>query len=153
MSTSNEMDNPETVPSLAEFASELSGDIDGVASVPGVPLSQEVMPATGADFHPELAGFPVATQTGGAKGDVDNIVMDIPVTIKVVLGTARMPVAAVSKLARGTVIKLDNNVGDPVDIYVNGRFLARGQVVVLDEGGSRFGVTLTQVGGANGMKR
>ena len=73
--------------------------------------------------------------------------MDLPVTMKVVLGSATMPVAAVSKLARGSIVKLDKKVGDPVDILVNGRLVARGEVVVLDELSSRFGVTLTQVGG------
>lgn len=72
--------------------------------------------------------------------------MDIPVTMKVVLGSATMPVAALQKLARGSIVKLDKKVGDAVDIFVNGRLIARGEVVVLDEAASRFGVTLTQVG-------
>ena len=48
---------------------------------------------------------------------------------------------------RAQVVKLDKKVGEPVDILVNGRLIARGEVVVLDEEGSRFGVVLTQVGG------
>jgi flagellar motor switch protein FliN/FliY len=44
-------------------------------------------------------------------------------------------------------VKLDKMVGDPVDILVNGRLIARGEVVVLNEESSRFGVVLTQVGG------
>lgn len=135
---------------LAEFAIELSQSLDDLNSLPteldtagfGAP---DVGAAAGSFFAPP--------QSNSQRSDVDSIIMDIPVTLKVVLGTAKMPVAAISKMARGTVIKLDNMVGDPVDIYVNGRFLAQGQVVVLDEGSSRFGVTLTQVGGLPNSKR
>lgn len=132
---------------LAEFASELSQSLDDLSGLPA-----EMAPADFGVPAGSAAFLPPPAQSGG-RSEVDGIIMDIPVTLKVVLGTARMPVAAISKMARGTVIKLDNKVGDPVDIYVNGRFLAQGQVVVLDEGTSRFGVTLTQVGGAPNSKR
>jgi flagellar motor switch protein FliN len=74
------------------------------------------------------------------------MIMGLPVMMKVVLGSAKMPVATLAKLAKGSVVKLDKMVGDPVDILVNGRLIARGEVVVLNEGTSRFGVVLTQVG-------
>lgn len=83
----------------------------------------------------------------GVIGDGNSLIMDLPVVIKVVLGSAKMPLASVAKLAKGSVVKLDKKVGEPVDILVNGRLIARGEVVVLDEEGSRFGVVLTQVGG------
>ncbi|HPG88790.1 MAG TPA: flagellar motor switch protein FliN [Hyphomicrobium sp.] len=133
---------------LAEFAVELSQSLDGLGSMP----AEMDMPAFSAP-EATAAAFLPSSATTAQRSDVDNLIMDIPVTLKVVLGTAKMPVAAISKMARGTVIKLDNKVGDPVDIYVNGRFLAQGQVVVLDEGSSRFGVTLTQVGGLQNSKR
>ena len=75
------------------------------------------------------------------------MIAGLPVMMKVVLGSAKMPVATLAKLAKGSVVKLDKMVGDPVDILVNGRLIARGEVVVLNEGSSRFGVVLTQVGG------
>jgi flagellar motor switch protein FliN/FliY len=59
-----------------------------------------------------------------------------------------MPVASVLKLGRGAVVPLDRKVGEPVDVVVNGRVIARGEVVVLDEDNSRFGVSLTEVIGA-----
>lgn len=74
------------------------------------------------------------------------MIMGLPVMMKVVLGSTKMPVATLAKLAKGSVVKLDKMVGDPVDILVNGRLIARGEVVVLNEGTSRFGVVLTQVG-------
>jgi flagellar motor switch protein FliN len=81
------------------------------------------------------------------------MIMGLPVMMKVVLGTARMPVATLAKLAKGSVVKLDKLVGDPVDILVNGRLIARGEVVVLNEGTSRFGVVLTQVGSLVGVTK
>ena len=74
--------------------------------------------------------------------------MQIPVSVKIVLGSATMPVANVLKLGRGSVIPLDRKVGEPVDVVVNGRVVARGEVVVLDEDSSRFGVSLTEVIGS-----
>ena len=75
------------------------------------------------------------------------MVMRIPVTVKIVLGSATMPVANLMKLGRGAVIPLDRKVGEPVDMVVNGRVVARGEVVVVDEGSSRFGIKLTEVVG------
>lgn len=74
-----------------------------------------------------------------------NLIMDIPVTMQVVLGKAVMPVANLVKLGRGAVVKLDTNIGDPVDLIVNGRIVARGEVVVLENEESRFGITLTEI--------
>lgn len=80
-------------------------------------------------------------------------VMQIPVSVKIVLGSATMPVANVLKLGRGSVVPLDRKVGEPVDVVVNGRVVARGEVVVLDEDSSRFGVSLTEVIGSASPKR
>ncbi|MFD2236372.1 flagellar motor switch protein FliN [Aureimonas populi] len=79
-----------------------------------------------------------------AKPNLD-LIMDIPVKMQVVLGSAVMPVANLVKLGRGAVVKLDTNVGDPVDLMVNGRVVARGEVVVLDNEETRFGITLTEI--------
>nr|WP_246191471.1 flagellar motor switch protein FliN [Aureimonas leprariae] len=79
-----------------------------------------------------------------AKPDL-NLIMDIPVTMQVVLGSAVMPVANLVKLGRGAVVKLDTSIGDPVDLIVNGRIVARGEVVVLETEESRFGITLTEI--------
>lgn len=77
-------------------------------------------------------------------------VMRIPVTVQVVLGTTTMPVASLMKLGRGAVIALDNRVGEPVDIVVNGRVVARGEVVVVEEDTARLGVSLTEIVAPNG---
>jgi flagellar motor switch protein FliN len=77
-------------------------------------------------------------------------IMRIPVSIQVVLGSATMPVASLMKLGRGAVVPLDHRVGEPVDVVVNGRVVARGEVVVVEDDNSRFGVSLTEIVGAQG---
>ena len=72
-------------------------------------------------------------------------IMGIPVTVQVVLGSTTMPVAKLMNLTRGAVINLDQRVGEPVSIVVNGKIVAKGEIMVLDEDNSRFGVSLTEV--------
>jgi flagellar motor switch protein FliN/FliY len=72
-------------------------------------------------------------------------ILSIPVTVQVVLGSTSLPVASLMKLARGAVISLDQRVGDPVDIVVNGKVVARGEIVVVDEASQRFGVSLLEI--------
>ncbi len=76
----------------------------------------------------------------------DNItleaVSDIPVNISVVLGRTSMQVQQLLKLGRGAVVELDRKVGEPVDILVNGRMVARGEVVVVED---KIGVTMTEI--------
>ena len=72
-------------------------------------------------------------------------VMRIPVALKIVLGSVTMPIADLVKLGRGAVIPLDRRVGEPVDVVVNGQTVARGEIVVIDEVNSRFGISLTQI--------
>lgn len=74
----------------------------------------------------------------------------IPVQLQVVLGTATMPVANLLKLGRGAVVPLDHRVGEPVDVVVNGRIIARGEVMVVEDDSSRFGVSLTEIVGPGG---
>jgi len=69
-------------------------------------------------------------------------VYDIPVRLSAVLGRSTMQVSQLLKLGRGAVIELDRKVGEAIDIYVNDRLVARGEVVVLDE---RLGITMTEI--------
>lgn len=77
-------------------------------------------------------------------------VMRIPVLLQVVLGSASMPVANLMKLGRGAIVPLDHRVGEPVDVVVNGRIIARGEVMVVEDDNSRFGVSLTEIVGPSG---
>ncbi len=74
-------------------------------------------------------------------GDVSAI-YDIPVQISVVLGRSTMQVSQLLKLGRGAVVELDRKVGEAIDIYVNNRLVARGEVVVVDD---KLGVTMTEI--------
>lgn len=67
---------------------------------------------------------------------------DVPVTISAILGHARMPVGDLLRIAPGTLLALDRKVGEAVDIRVNDRLVARGEVVLVDE---RLGVTMTEI--------
>ena len=80
-------------------------------------------------------------------------IMRIPVEVQVVLGSATMPVANLIKLGRGAVIPLDHRVGEPVDVVVNGRVVARGEVVVVEDDNSRFGVSLTEIVGPSASEQ
>ncbi len=69
-------------------------------------------------------------------------VYDIPVTVQAVLGRAQMQVSQLLKLGRGAVVELDRKVGEAIDIYVNNRLVARGEVVVVED---RLGITMTEI--------
>jgi flagellar motor switch protein FliN len=74
-------------------------------------------------------------------------VYDIPVTVSAVLGKATMQVSQLLKLGRGAVVELDRKLGEAIDIYVNNRLVARGEVVMVDD--SRLGVTMTEIARAD----
>lgn len=96
-----------------------------------------------ADVRPSPAAAPSAGARDSAAAY--DTILKIPVTVQVVLGSASMPVAGLMKLGRGAVIALDQRIGEPVNIMVNGRVVAKGEVVVVDEDSSRFGVSLTEI--------
>lgn len=67
---------------------------------------------------------------------------DVPVMVSAVLGNSRMPIGDLLRLGPGTVLELDRKVGEAIDIFVNNRLVARGEVVLVDE---RLGVTMTEI--------
>ena len=69
-------------------------------------------------------------------------VYDIPVQVQAVLGRATMQVSQLLKLGRGAVVELDRKVGEAIDIYVNNRLVARGEVVLVED---KLGVTMTEI--------
>ncbi|SFK66055.1 flagellar motor switch protein FliN/FliY [Pseudovibrio ascidiaceicola] len=135
MSSSNEMSDEALALQWEAAASEAEMDMDMAAP------SAAAQPATSAP------------EKGMSDENVDrnlDAVLGIPVDMQVVLGSATMPVASLLKLGRGAVIPLDHRVGEPVDIVVNGRTVARGEIVVVEDDNSRFGVSLTEIVGAKG---
>ncbi|MFN3513286.1 MAG: flagellar motor switch protein FliN [Phenylobacterium sp.] len=69
-------------------------------------------------------------------------VFDVPVSISAVLGRATLSVSQLLQLSSGSVLDLDRKVGEAIDIYVNNRLVARGEVVIVDD---RLGVTMTEI--------
>lgn len=69
-------------------------------------------------------------------------VYDVPVQVSAVLGKSSMQVHQLLKLGRGAVVELDRKIGEAIDIYVNNRLVARGEVVVIDD---RLGITMTEI--------
>jgi flagellar motor switch protein FliN/FliY len=126
---------------LEEYAAELTPTAGELAAALGPAAKKST--AVNAPV-PESRKTPV--EAAAVPYNLD-MVMRIPVTVKIVLGSATMPVANLIKLSRGSVIPLDRRVGEPADVLVNGRVVARGEVVVVDEGTSRFGIKLTEVVG------
>lgn len=88
------------------------------------------------------------TSTPPGSNAVLDALMKIPVKVQVVLGTVKMPVAKVMELGRGAVLPLGQKLGEPVSLVVNGREIARGEVVILDEETGELGISLTEITGS-----
>lgn len=132
---------------------EIMAEMDGpTAPTPAGDVLEAVAVETiidrGGESESREESGPSVEDSFGAVRNLE-AVMRIPVTIQVVLGSAVMPVANLMKLRRGSAIPLDHRVGEPVDVVVNGRTVARGEVVVVEDDTSRFGISLTEIVGGN----
>lgn len=120
---------------------------EGAAPPPPDPGSED-----GPGFSPTtLEDTPAAAAPAGTGGYDDDpsgtardleAIYDIPVQVSAVLGRTTMQVSQLLKLGRGAVVELDRKVGEAIDIYVNNRLVARGEVVVVED---RLGVTMTEI--------
>jgi len=108
---------------------ELNELDDGTPAAPGGGEGE------GAGGLPDVSDLPRSAKDLEA-------VYDIPVQVSAVLGKTTMQVSQLLKLGRGAVIELDRKVGEAIDIYVNNRLVARGEVVVVED---RLGVTMTEI--------
>ena len=110
-------------------------ETDGKVPLPNLENEGAVEPAP-QDVAVESAETP-------ARGAADlEAVFDVPVQVSAVLGRARMQVGDLLNLGPGVVLELDRKVGEAIDIYVNNRLVARGEVVVVED---RLGVTMTEI--------
>jgi len=93
---------------------------------------------------PDLMQTSEATETSevGYPKELE-AVYDISVTVSAVLGKATMQVSQLLKLGRGAVVELDRKLGEAIDIYVNNRLIARGEVVMVDD--VKLGITMTEI--------
>lgn len=79
----------------------------------------------------------------GTKNAADlQAVFEVPVAVSAILGKTKMEVSDLLKLEKGSVVELDRKVGEAVDIYINNRLIARGEVVVVEE---QLGITMTEI--------
>ncbi|WP_374575843.1 flagellar motor switch protein FliN [Phenylobacterium sp.] len=95
------------------------------------------------EFAPDEPGGGGEMLDAGEKAATDLApVFDVPVSISAVLGRSNMSVAQLLQLSQGSILELDRKVGEAIDIYVNNRLVARGEVVIVDD---RLGVTMTEI--------
>lgn len=100
---------------------------------------------TGAagESSPKTASFPPVqnSETGGTPKNID-FILDIPMSVAVYVGSTKMAIRDLLQLAQGSVIELDKLAGEPMEVMVNNKLVARGEVVVVNE---KFGIRLTDV--------
>jgi flagellar motor switch protein FliN/FliY len=103
------------------------------------------VPLPNLEDHAAQPSMPGAPEPDGSTsriaGDLE-AVFDVPVQVSAVLGRARMEINDLLKIGPGTVLELDRKVGEAIDIYVNNRLVARGEVVLVEE---KLGVTMTEI--------
>jgi flagellar motor switch protein FliN/FliY len=88
---------------------------------------------------------PDAAFKSASSGANSNIIMAIPVDVQIILGSTEMPVSDLMALQKGSTVALNRRIGEPVDVVVNGRKIARGEITVLESDPSRFGIRLTEI--------
>ena len=93
------------------------------------------------EFAPDDGAASETHPEDKTAGDLATV-FDVPVSISAVLGRSSMSVAQLLQLSQGSILELDRKVGEAIDIYVNNRLVARGEVVIVDE---RLGVTMTEI--------
>jgi len=99
----------------------------------------------GGSFSDNAASSNPAKAPGSALTANHDLIMDIPIDVQIVLGTSRMQVSSLMGLEEGAIIGLDKRIGEPVDIMVNGRRIARGEITIMEGDDTRFGVKLLEV--------
>lgn len=106
-------------------------------------LADEGAPRTAPESDGSGYLDPRAAELAAPTGAHDlEAVYEIPVQVAAVLGKSSMQVSHLLKLGRGAVVELDRKVGEAIDIYVNNRLVARGEVVVVDD---KLGITMTEI--------
>ena len=90
----------------------------------------------------ENKGSSVAASSGG---DASDLIWDIPVDVNIVLGTTQLSVARLMALEPGEVVELNRRIGEPLDITVNGRRVAKGEIVMREDDTSKFAIQVVEI--------
>ena len=85
------------------------------------------------------------SRPGSAMESNLDLIMDIPIEVQIVLGSSKMQVSGLMNLTEGATIALERRIGEPVEVMVNGRIIGRGEITVLENDDTRFGVKLIEV--------
>ncbi|MDI5924164.1 flagellar motor switch protein FliN [Rhizobium leguminosarum] len=130
---------------LAAFGGETSETPFGSDDFGGDFGGGDASPAAGMDSGSSSSFEASPAPLGSALNSNFDLIMDIPIDVQIMLGTSRMQVSGLMNLNEGATIALDKKIGEPVEIMVNGRRIARGEITVLDNDDTRFGVKLIEV--------
>lgn len=123
---------------MAEQASSSSSETDDWgAAMAEQAASEPPQPAAQPHTFPQFSGSTGAT----THNDLD-MIMDIPVQLTVELGRTKMPIKNLLQLAQGSVVELNSQAGEPLDVMINGFLIAQGEVVVVND---KVGIRLTDV--------
>ncbi len=90
----------------------------------------------------QFASFDASTQTSGEENQNLDLLMDVKLQLTVELGRCELPIKKVLELTRGSIVELDKVAGEPVALYANGKHVANGEVVVIDD---NFGLRITNI--------
>ncbi|MDX3926393.1 MAG: flagellar motor switch protein FliN [Shinella sp.] len=101
--------------------------------------------AATTDFGDGGFGSTEAPRPGSAMTSNLDLIMDIPIDVQIVLGSSQMQVSGLMNLTEGATIALDRRIGEPVEVMVNGRVIGRGEITVLENDDTRFGVKLIEI--------
>jgi flagellar motor switch protein FliN/FliY len=132
---------PETSGFGGDFGSD-TGDF-GTSDFGGPDFGSEAVGGSG--FGGSDMSFGSVQEPGSALTANMDLIMDIPIDVEIVLGSSRMQVSGLMNLEEGATIALDKKIGEPVEIMVNGRRIGKGEITVLENDDTRFGVKVTEV--------
>lgn len=127
-------------PKILESTAAQQGDALGAERPSVPPGASPVLQETADENAPGRSDSSRARHAGGRNIDA---MLNVDLRVQVILGHARMPISQLLKLSRGSVIELDRRIGEHVDVVINDRLVARGDLVKLD--GGQIGVTLTEI--------
>ncbi|MEP0944737.1 MAG: flagellar motor switch protein FliN [Rhizobiaceae bacterium] len=113
-------------------------------SVQNLDSAIEELSGLGGDTAPSAVSGAAA---GLGSNDASDLIWDIPVDVNIVLGTTQLSVARLMALEPGEVVELNRRVGEPLDITVNGRRVARGEIVMREDDTSKFAVQIVEIVG------
>lgn len=132
---------------LGEFADLLEDVENEQKAKESEPITKDVQiqeePNEPVTVQPvQFAAFDVNTQTSGEENQNLDLLMDVKLQLTVELGRCELPIKKVLELTRGSIVELDKVAGEPVALYANGKHVANGEVVVIDD---NFGLRITNI--------